>query len=293
MVVSFFVIDQVGGAIILKLFKSAKSGIAKKERVIFFETKEDILFLGSSRAGSHYVPDIFEDKLGLSCYNAGRDGIGIFFNYAVLIATLERYKPKMIVLDVDFRDIYDRGRDFGVNVFTQLRPYYGLINDEFDQYITRKPSDYFFSQSKLLRFNKKFLNIVSANLSNKDKTTKGFKPLIGSWNGVDKSRKVNNFNFSSEHLKYLEKFIIKARENDIFLVLVSSPTNRLVPNDFSNIVQRISNQYNVPYYDFTNHVDAKRLDYFFDLEHLNLQGAKNFSELLSDTLVKHSFPPAP
>lgn len=287
--VSFFLVDQVGGALILRLFQSAKSGIALKERVIFFETNEDILFLGSSRAAFHYVPEIFEEKLNLSSYNAGREGTGIFFHYAILIATLERYKPKMIILDVDFRDVYDRGGDFGENVFGQLRPYYGLINDEFDRYITRKPYDYLFNQSKLLRFNKKFLNILSANLSSSDKTFMGFKPLTGTWNGINKTSKDENFKFSEEHLNQLEKFIIKAIDNDINLVLVSSPTNKIVPNKFFKIVQEMCSKHKVSYFDFSHHDETMHREFFYDLEHLNLRGAEKFSELLADSLIRHNF----
>jgi hypothetical protein len=285
----FFLIEWAGEALILKLFKSAKSGIVLKERVILFETNEEILFLGSSRAHSHFVPSVFEDKLRLSCYNAGREGTGIFFHYAVLIATLERYKPKMIVLDVDFRDIYDRGGDFSENVFGQLRPYYGLINNEFDQYITRNAYDQFFNQSKLLRFNRKFLNIITANLSHIDKTTKGYKPLVGNWNGLNESAGDKNFKFSSEHVNHLEKFIVKSIENDIFLVLVISPSNKIVPTGFSNIVSRMCTQYDIPFYNFTYLQEVMRKEYFYDLEHLNPQGAKRFSEILADSLSRYIY----
>lgn len=34
----------------------------------------DLIVLGSSRARNHYNPEILEDSLGISCYNAGRSG---------------------------------------------------------------------------------------------------------------------------------------------------------------------------------------------------------------------------
>src|SRR5690554_896947 len=90
----FMVFDFLDGIIINQLFKKAKSGIVLKEKEIFFETDAELLIFGSSRAAFHYVPEVFNENLSLSSYNAGREGTGIFFEYAALIATLERYKPQ-------------------------------------------------------------------------------------------------------------------------------------------------------------------------------------------------------
>lgn len=282
-VISIFFLDFLGGVIIFKLFKNSKSGIALKEKVALFETNQEGLILGSSRAAFHYVPSYFENKKKMSFYNAGREGTGIFFEYAVLIATLERYQPKMIILDVDFRDIYDRGGDFGVDVFSQLKPYYGLVNDEFDSYITRKPVDYIFNQSNLLKFNKKFLNIVTANMSSNDKTVKGFKPLLKQWDGKIKKEE-DVFKYSEEHVAVLEKFIVKAKKNNIDLVLVISPTNKKLPKQYNNTVKNIALKYDVKLFDFYGSEEFKDKKYFNDLEHLNDTGAQKFSMVLSNKL---------
>jgi hypothetical protein len=283
LLLGFFIMDQIGGFLILKLFDNSKSGITLKEKVIFFETNEDVLFFGSSRAAFHYVPEIFEEKIPLSYYNAGREGTGIFFHYALLIATIERYKPKMIILDVDFRDIYDRGGDFGEDVFGQLRPYYGMVNEEFDQYITRNTYDYVFNQSNLFKFNKKFLNLITANISGNDLTKKGFKPLLGNWKG-DVDSKEDIFKYSQLHVDVLELFIKKAIENKIKLVLVVSPTNKNLPSDFTQKVNKITQKYNVNFLDFNNHSEFINKEYFHDLEHLNRKGAEKFSVLLANAL---------
>jgi hypothetical protein len=86
------------------------------------KTKADFLILGSSRADHHYHPGVIEDKLKISCHNAGRDGFDIFYHYAILKASLSRYKPEIVILDLnteDFRklkDSYDR--------LSALLPYY-------------------------------------------------------------------------------------------------------------------------------------------------------------------------
>ena len=59
-----------------------------------------LLILGSSRARNHYNPRIFRDSLGMSCYNAGRSGCFLVYQSAQLDLILDRYVPKVIVLEV-------------------------------------------------------------------------------------------------------------------------------------------------------------------------------------------------
>jgi hypothetical protein len=37
-------------------------------------TKADLLIFGSSRANRHYLPDNFEKRMNLSCFNIGQEG---------------------------------------------------------------------------------------------------------------------------------------------------------------------------------------------------------------------------
>lgn len=64
------------------------------------ETTEDILVFGSSRAIHHYNPQIIEDTLGVTCYNVGSGGQNIYFHLALLEAALERYVPKIAILEL-------------------------------------------------------------------------------------------------------------------------------------------------------------------------------------------------
>lgn len=45
---------------------------------------DDIIILGSSSATHHYVLQIIEDSLGLSCYNCGEEGNGVVLAYGRL-----------------------------------------------------------------------------------------------------------------------------------------------------------------------------------------------------------------
>lgn len=160
----FLAIDYSVGRLLDGLYANSKSGVASQENYIFNKTKEDILVFGSSRAAFHYKADLIEQNTGFSTYNAGREGVGIYFHYALLLATLNRYTPKVIVLDLDFRDVYDRGGSFSEEVFQDLAPFYQRITPEFDDYITRNWYDVLRYKSGLFRYNKKFFNILTANI---------------------------------------------------------------------------------------------------------------------------------
>ena len=77
-VVLFFVIaavlDVIFGWGFDLLRGKARGGQTHKNEYIANDCVDDILILGSSKADHHYVPSVFEDSLGLSCYNAGEMG---------------------------------------------------------------------------------------------------------------------------------------------------------------------------------------------------------------------------
>lgn len=273
------IVDISSGFILDKLYVNSKSGVAYQENQVFYKTKDSILIFGSSRAAFHYKPNIIEEKTGLSCYNNGREGMGIYFHYAALLATLERYKPKTVILDLDFRDVYDRGGSFGEDVFSDLAPFYGKINDEFDNYICRNWYDHFLYRSNLIKFNKKVFNIFSANIIKTTDNRKGFIPLKSVWNGKDKVLKNETFNIEPKLIKTINQFITKAQSNNVEVVLVVSPTFKKIKPEFFDIVNKIALQNKVK---FLNFYEAKKFksqkNLFHDSEHLNDEGASLFTK---------------
>lgn len=61
--------------------------------------KSDVVVFGSSRAESHYVPDVLSASWGVSAFNAGFKGSNIIYDYGVLQLVLEAYAPKLIIYD--------------------------------------------------------------------------------------------------------------------------------------------------------------------------------------------------
>ena len=63
-------------------------------------TKYDAYIFGASRASHHYDPSIIEDKLGLSCFNAGDDGKNATYQLGILQMLLKKHTPKLIVYEI-------------------------------------------------------------------------------------------------------------------------------------------------------------------------------------------------
>lgn len=278
-VIVLVTIDVCSGFIFDSLYSNSKSGVAYQENQVFNKTNDSILIFGSSRAAFHYKPDIISERTGLTCYNAGREGMGIYFHYAALLATLERYSPKVVVLDLDFRDVYDRGGNFGEDVFSDLAPFYGKVNAEFDNYISRNWYDGIFYRSNLLKYNKKFFNILTANVVKNKDNFKGYIPLKGEWNGEDKVLKNDTFTIGPELIKTINLFITKAQSKNIKVILVISPTFKKIKPEFFTIANEIAAQNKVKLVDYSSaeeFVSQKTL--FHDSEHLNDKGALLFSK---------------
>ncbi len=58
----------------------------------------------------------------MSCYNTGRDGKIIFYNYAVLKSILKRYTPKIAILDFNREEFSNDGESY--DRLSSLFPYY-------------------------------------------------------------------------------------------------------------------------------------------------------------------------
>ena len=63
-------VDLVVGTWSEKMYLKSKYGIFRRQIYCLTESQDELMIFGSSRAAHHYLPQIFEDSLGMSCYNA-------------------------------------------------------------------------------------------------------------------------------------------------------------------------------------------------------------------------------
>lgn len=97
-----------------------------------------------------------------------------------------------------------------------------------------------------------------------------------------------------ESMEYLEKIVAYCRERDIELTWISSPTSdfELVHkggyDNYIRQVRELAESYGVPYYDFNlcrrEYLDLGQGRYWFDMGHMNRDGAEVYSQFLGSFL---------
>jgi hypothetical protein len=290
----FLLIDFSLGAAAEYLFFHQSSGKYARITYSLEKVNSDILIFGSSHANRHYVPEVFEKKLKLSCYNAGVQGQQILFHSALEEIIVNRIKPKIIILNIDenwlyqSKDSYDRLAD--------LHPYYSNYPNVIKPVLSLKSKfDYLVLYLKSYKFNSTIVHIVKYFFK-PQLSQKGYNPLYGKLSGskmkttqlstkqnVETVKKPIDTNF----VNALYRFIQVAKENNIKLFLVASPTiNGIqIKNESNEMIKEIINKSKVSFIEFTSNKNfIGKYELFNDESHLNNDGAKLFSELLSDSI---------
>ena len=114
--------DFITGSVLKHFYFRQSSGWEYRTKYSIEDTKAEVLIFGASRAQQQYNPLFIEDNLHQTCYNVGRDGMPLFYHYAVLQAVLKRYTPKMIILDCEYGALRDGSSSY--ERISCLLPYY-------------------------------------------------------------------------------------------------------------------------------------------------------------------------
>ena len=241
-----------------------------------FNKKADVLVLGSSRANHHYVSSMFKDSLGLTCYNAGRDGHDILYATMVLRSFLERCTPKLVITDLN-NSMMDGS---WIKSNKDMSCFYGAskaVTVILDKDVL-KGFDHIKMWSNLYRYNNTLEWIATAYLSNWGEGD-GYFPMPVTNNGMTKVvGKDYQFNPHSKCLAYLDDIVKICNEKNIRLILTVSPSLSYSKHGTNDWMKAYGEQQHVQTLDFTGdttYVDHPHL--FFDATHLNDRGAKKFT----------------
>lgn len=260
---------------------------ASRANYALLNTEADCIIVGPSRASEHYDSEIISDILGISTYNAGRDGHYIVYDDCVLHTILDRTTPQIV--------IFDGGDGMMCTsdhvTANSLKPYYGRFD-----YITRRLDDvnprYFKYQmiSKLYRFNNMPIRIIEGYLKPKDV----FNGYCSRGNVFIQDEPYTSVRFeksSTQEIdvngeKAMDDMISICNEKGIELFIVQSPMYTDVYTDNPIIEEKIKNYGNIhvindlALIEFSSHPEL-----FSDHVHLNDKGAKKFSTLVSGQIM--------
>lgn len=256
-----------------------------------------LLLVGSSRALVQLNPLIFDSVTGLNSYNYGLNA-GSIKTWANIIQAAVTFQKQttVVVLNIDY-NTFDIDAD----------PY----KDAYYYPFELKLQDAIFTSSNKIKLVHK-LKLFDVSLYDDYAKYaavdgwirpgrvaaggyKGFYPYppantMQPFTGVDTSKRY--FIISPAGLKLLQNCMQLCNKSNVKLVLVMAPYfKKYSPEkyflNFQNLkdsVQQLAKQNNVPFFDYTNTSFSNEQTYFYDVTHLNSQGANIYSLLVANSL---------
>ena len=262
----------------------AKGGATKQLVDLCKKDHYDMLVMGSSKAHHNYIPQVFTDSLGLSCYNAGYDGNGVILAYAILSMIDDDRLPKLIVYDVKQQfDIYHYDGD---GDYTR---YYQKLKKFIDEPVVAeivesisKP-DVTKLQSGLVRYNGELLFTVSGFLRSGSKEKNyGYEPATGVLDSDADAEKDYSNQLDDLKMGYFQKFIQMTKKRGIDLVVVLSPEYKTPFSGDFQPIRKLCDSEGITVIDFFDNSLYQNKELFVDHCHMNEVGAK----MLTEAMVK-------
>lgn len=286
------VLDQAIGWTLRKLYFGQRKGILAQTTYAIDSANQDILIFGSSKAYRQYSPNIISEGTGLSCYNLGQDAQKIAYYTAVQEIVLKRKKPRLIILDVLAKELYED--ELNNSKLWMLYPYC-KEHPELKKYLQELgPFEKIKFEISVYPFNS-LLFIMANNKILEKHITKdafGYKPYAKSISKKDfdaylkerakytgKIKKGNTDRVSQKSKNYLQQFLESTKQNNIQTLLLISPSLIAEPLVFRDKIRGLSLAYpNVRFIDFSDSSKySHQYQKFADLNHLNKEGAEEFS----------------
>jgi len=260
-----------------------------------------IAILGSSRAWVHFDPKIINDSLNTQCYNLGEDGSNILLQYL-------RYKeytafnphPKLVIISIDMWSLKNYDNGYPTNRYYPYMLWNTRMHENLKKFNKEgyNKSKFFLPMLRYLSVNQ--LKLVFNNprtpyfaafnksfeLNNFGKLRyNGFKGMKLHWKKNDSLVPLKNYEVNIDYsLIYTMETLIKELQQDsINVIMVYSPEykkgqsitkNR---NEVFSIFEEISDKFNIPIYDYSDSLVSERRELFYNVQHLNKDGATIFT----------------
>lgn len=287
------VVDWAVGTWSEKMYYKSKYGIFHRQIYCLTESQDELMILGSSRAAHHYVPQIFEDSLGMSCYNAGSDGMCIYYHYGILASRIQREcPPKIVILEVIGMDAeVSQSATFSLDAaLDRYAPHYGEFSEIDSMFALNGWKEKVKLLSKTYKYNSKLVQTIKCNYIPWPED-RGYEALNGVMKISDGEKAADVLapfsvqpNIEERKIEYLQQFIDDCKENNIQLIMCYSPYyGQSVPKSI-RIIEEMAKKNNVPFLNDGDDVRFQKPEYFQDASHLNDTGAREYSKEISRVL---------
>lgn len=281
--------DWVVGTWSEKMYHKSKYGIFRRQIYCLTESQDELMILGSSRAAHHYVPQVFEDSLGISCYNAGSDGMCIYYHYGILASRIQRgCPPKIVILEVIGTDAeVSQGATFSLDAaLDRYAPHYGQFAEIDSLFAFNGWKEKAKLLSKTYKYNSKLVQTIKCNYIPWPED-RGYEALNGVMKISEGEQAADVLAPSSEEINieerkilYLQKFIDACKDNNIELVMCYSPYyGQINPNSII-MLEQLAEKNGVNFFNYGDDVRFQKPEYFQDASHLNDAGATAYSKTI-------------
>lgn len=250
----------------------------------------ELLILGSS----HYYRGILAEDLDINSFNAAYVSQSLDLDFLIFNTYKDRLKNlKYLMVGISYPSLFSSLKT-GVEHW-RLKNY----NLYYDFHISHNPKDYSEVLSNTFDVNKmKAINYYRLHKNPITLSKLGSGPLKAqkdlNKNGIAAAKRHTDTTlpFFKEYIKELDSIINYCKENNIKIILVTSPTYHTYSDNLNtqqlslmnHLLDSLSkNNQNVFRADYLKDENFRKED-FYDGDHLRLQGAKKFTEILNQKL---------
>ncbi|HEX2936721.1 MAG TPA: hypothetical protein VHO72_15305 [Bacteroidales bacterium] len=280
-------LDFAAGSVLRYFYFKQESGLLYRTTYSIEKTTADVLVIGSSRATYHYIPVTFEKELNLTFYNAGHIGSSILYHTAILKSVLTRYTPKIVILDFNANEISKM--QYSYDQLSSLQPYYKSHPEIRSTVELRSKFEKLKMWSSIYPYNSSLFTIAIGNTEFNKKRRgdiQGFIPLTKVWNEpLQPDTQTINSDMDNYKIKAYETFIQLCKQSQIKLFIVCSPyfVKSKGENCSLKLAKEIAKRNNIAFFDHsTDTIFTHNQILFTDIDHLNENGAKIFSNMVRD-----------
>lgn len=281
-----FIIDRIGAQIMWWVNQHTHENAGLKIRDMINHVDADVLLMGTSRCNRHYVPSIISDSIGMSVYNGGIDASdNIYAHYTLLNLILQRYKPKVVCLEVSTNDFTNPQDPF--STVSYFAPYFGT-SEQSDSifYLARLYWPY--KLFHLYRFNAKATsNIAGLFITPQDVGKDGYVPSQKPSHFITNKPEMAEIAGKTDQQKveFIQRFINICKRENIKLVFTISPSYNTIADTHYNELKVIAQENNIPLLDYhTKGLFLDHPDFFEDRVHLWDKGARLYSMIFASDL---------
>ncbi|MCB0656582.1 MAG: hypothetical protein KDC57_10625 [Saprospiraceae bacterium] len=285
-------LDQIAGSFLDVVLDHSPDGRFYKAKYSLEECDEEIVIIGDSRGEMDYIPSVFIDSLGMTCWNASRGGQGLPYFRIMQEGILNRYRPKLVLFNVE-----DNMLEMPVNYERAgfLRPFY-QSHPEIRPIINQvSPFERLLMQSRLYAFNSSFYYLFRPylfhNLDGKREDL-GWKPRPGMVIPEEEHEFIKETALAPlnpQSVAMFNEFMARFQEAGIMVMIVTPPNYnvQVVKSSTDCYVADYCQEHHIPLFRYSENIPLiTHSEWYGDRDHLNPEGAVLFTQKVAHRIKK-------